>query len=54
MRHNRLKLVDSDDNVNGEADAKSDGLAAPATPASGIRPLRVVDAEGASLPDDAA
>ena len=54
MRHNRLKLVVPEDNATTATDDTKEFLAVPATLDSGIRRLRLVDADEGAPPDDAA
>jgi hypothetical protein len=54
MRHNRLKLVTTEDRAKAGSDSSTDSLAGPTTPDSCVRPLHVVDADAPLFPDDAA
>ena len=54
MRHNRLKLVVPEDSTKAATDGSTESRAVPATPDSSVLRLRVVDADGGPLPDDAA
>jgi hypothetical protein len=52
MRHNRLKLVEPENSAT--TDGTTELPAVPARPDSGMRRLRLVDADEGATPDDAA
>jgi hypothetical protein len=54
MRHDRLQLVVDEKSAKATTDGPTELPAVPANPDSGLRRLRLVDADEGAPPDDAA